>query len=218
MNVREKIFRVVAFIFSFINLLFQFILIQKGTENFADFIIQTIAFSSYMTIWSNILVALVYILPLIASKTKVGKFLSKPVAQTAMLVYISIVCIVYFLLLAETWNPQGLQKFVDVSLHYVIPMLYVLFWILFAEKGNLQFKNVFLWLLFPLIYLVYSFIIGTIRNTYPYPFLDLDNNTLVYVGMMIAIICAAYVVIGMIAVVADKLLYKIKNNRAVNQD
>ena len=218
MNVREKIFRVVAFIFSFINLLFQFILIQKGTKNFADFIIQTIAFSSYMTIWSNILVALVYILPLIASKTKVGKFLSKPFAQTAMLVYISIVCIVYFLLLAETWNPQGLQKFVDVSLHYVIPMLYVLFWILFAEKGNLQFKNVFLWLLFPLIYLVYSFIIGTIRNTYPYPFLDLDNNTLVYVGMMIAIICAAYVVIGMIAVVADKLLYKIKNNRAVNQD
>lgn len=211
MSVKEKIFRIIVFLFSFINLVLQFILIQKNTIAFTDFIIQTIAFFSYMTIWSNILVALAYIVPLIAPKTRTGKFLSRPFAQTAILVYISIVCIVYFLLLANTWNPQGLQKFVDVSLHYVNPLLYFLFWILWVAKGNVQFKNVFAWLVFPLLYLVYAFIIGSMRNTYPYPFLDLDKNTLAYVGIMIAIICAGYVVIGMIAVAADKLLYKTKN-------
>lgn len=218
MGTKEKIFRIIAFLFSLINLVLQFILIQKGTKTFTDFILQTIAYFSYMTIWSNVLAALAYILPLMAPKTKAGKFLARPFSQTAVLVYISIVCIVYFLLLANTWNPQDLQKFVDVSLHYAIPMLYFIFWILFVARGSLHFKNVFVWLLFPLVYVVYALIVGTIRNSYPYPFLDLNKNNLVYVGMMIAVICTGYIVIGLIAVAADKLLYKIKNNRTVNQD
>lgn len=218
MSVKEKIFRCTVFLFSLINLLLQFILIQKGTKNFTDFILQTLAFFSYMTIWSNILVALVYILPLMVPKTRLGKFLSRPFAQTGVLVYISIVCIVYFLLLASTWKPQGLQKFADVSLHYIIPLLYFLFWMLFVQKGSVQFKNVFAWLVFPFVYVLYALIIGTIRNKYPYPFLDLDANTLAYVAMMVAIICTGYVVIGLIAIAADKLLHKIKNNKTVNQD
>jgi hypothetical protein len=218
MKVKEKIFRLIAFLFSFINLILQFILIQKGIKNFSEFVIQTIAFFSYMTIWSNVLVASVYFLPLMIPKTRAGKFFLQPFVQTAILVYIIIVCIVYSLLLAKTWNPQGLQKFADVSLHYIIPLLYVLFWILFVQKGSSKLQNVFAWLVFPLAYVIYALIVGSIKNSYPYPFLDLNKNTLAFVAMMIAIVCVGYIIIGIIAVAADKLLYKIKKGKSANPD
>lgn len=101
MSVKEKFFRNIAFLFSFIVLILQFMLIQSSTKNFTDFITQTITFFSYMTILSNTLAAIAYIVPLLFKNGR-AKFFSTPSFQSAILVYISIIFIVYHLLLAKT--------------------------------------------------------------------------------------------------------------------
>src|SRR5579885_727638 len=153
---KEKIIRIVLFVFGLITLTAQFAILQRDVTGVSDFFVNSITFFSYMTILTNTLVALVYIVPVLSPQSKFGNFLSKPTAQTATLVYIIIVCIAYHFLLAHIWNPQGLQKPVDISLHYAVPILYTIFWFLFVQKGTLKYKHAFAWLLYPLIYLIYA--------------------------------------------------------------
>jgi hypothetical protein len=60
----------------------------------------------------------------------------------------------------------------DNLLHSIIPVLYLIFWIFFVRKQSLQWKDIFPWLIYPLVYLVYVLIRGAYFGVYPYPFVD----------------------------------------------
>lgn len=197
-SAKERITRIVLFVFGLITLAAQFAILQKNVNGFADFMSHTITFFSYMTILTNTLVALVYIVPVIFPTSRFGKFLSKPFAQTATLVYIVIVCIAYHFLLARVWNPQGLQKAVDISLHYIVPILYTLFWFLFVQKGILKYKYAIIWLVYPGAYLIYAMLRGSYTGIYPYYFLDIQKNSAERVLSVIAILLCSYLITGFI--------------------
>jgi len=86
-----------------------------------------------------------------------------------------VVGLVYNSILRFLWNPQGLQWIVDELLHSVIPLLFIVFWLLIVPKGKFQWKNVLAWLLYPLIYLVFVLLRGLPSSFYPYPFIDVDK-------------------------------------------
>ena len=65
-----------------------------------------------------------------------GAVLLPPVGAGRRAAYIAIVGIIYRLLLRQLWNPQGMQWVADVILHDVIPVGYVLYWLLFAPGRN----------------------------------------------------------------------------------
>src|SRR5712692_5535670 len=112
---------------------------------------KTIAkFFSFMTIWTNILVAGVVSFPLLLPKNALSKYLSRPFIQGAVLVYILHVSIAYHILLADIWNPQGGQKVADISLHYAMPAIYLIFWIIFVPKGFFRVGKVHTILIYPL--------------------------------------------------------------------
>jgi len=131
-----------------------------------------VQFFSYFTILTNIIVALYFTLVLLKRRTQKDDWLTKPKTQTAILVYIVIVGIVYNLVLRFLWDPRGLQLVADELLHTVIPLLFLLYWFLFV---NLQWKDAFAWLLYPLIYLVHVLSRGALISLYPYPFIDVPT-------------------------------------------
>src|SRR6187200_1657449 len=96
-------------------------------------------FFSYFTIDTNILVALCFTFIVLGSKSRLGKFFTKSSTITALTVYIIIVGIVYNTILRLTWNPQGLQLVVDEILHSVIPVLFILFWVIFVPTEGLKY-------------------------------------------------------------------------------
>ena len=164
-----------------------------------------------MTILTNILVALVYIVPLVMPATKPGKFLSNPFVQTATLVYIIVVCIGYHVLLSKIWSPQGLQKAADISLHYLVPVFYIFFWLFFVQKGTLKYTFAFTWLLYPAAYLIYAIIRGSITGIYAYYFLDLQKNELQHVITIITALLSAYIIVGLVAIfIYRKILMRLK--------
>jgi peptidoglycan biosynthesis protein MviN/MurJ (putative lipid II flippase) len=104
-----------------------------------------------------------------------GKFLSKQQTLTAVTVYILVVGLIYNIILRVLWKPEGLQMIVNELLHSVIPVLFLLYWLIYVPKNQLKWKNAWPWLLYPLIYTIYVFIFGAITGFYPYPFIDLTQ-------------------------------------------
>jgi hypothetical protein len=131
-----------------------------------------VRFFSFFTIQSNILVAICFTFLWLKPNSKLGIFFSNPKNNSAITLYITIVGLVYNAILRFLWAPLGLQKIVDEVLHLVIPILVLVYWFLFVDKKLLVFKNIFPWLIFPFLYLVYTLIRGHFFQFYPYPFVD----------------------------------------------
>jgi hypothetical protein len=141
-----------------------------------------ITFFSFFTILTNILTASVFTAVAFYSKHGWGKWLCRPSVQAATAVYIAIVGMVYQLLLRQLWNPQGAQWVADVLLHSMVPVGYVVYWLLFAPRAGLSWKDSVTWLIYPGVYLVYVLARGAVSGLYPYPFVDV--NVLGYGGVL----------------------------------
>ena len=141
-----------------------------------------ITFFSFFTILTNILAASVFTAVAFHPKHGWGEWLSRPSVQAATAVYIAIVGMVYQLLLRQLWNPQGAQWVADVLLHSMVPVGYVVYWLLFAPRVGLSWKDSVTWLIYPGVYLVYVLARGAVSGSYPYPFVDV--NVLGYGGVL----------------------------------
>jgi hypothetical protein len=141
-----------------------------------------ITFFSFFTILTNILTASVFTAVALHPKHGWGTWLCRPSVQAATAVYIAIVGMVYQLLLRQLWNPQGAQWVADVLLHSMVPVGYVVYWLLFAPRAELSWKDSVTWLIYPGVYLVYVLARGAVSGLYPYPFVDV--NVLGYGGVL----------------------------------
>lgn len=147
-----------------------------------------VQFFSYFTILTNILVAVYFTLYLLKRKPQQEAWFTNPKAATAITVYIIIVGLVYNVILRPLWDPQGWQLIADELLHSFIPLFFLVYWFLFVQRRNLQWKDAFLWLLYPFIYLVFVLSRGAITGLYPYPFIDVNvlgyNRVLLNCGIL----------------------------------
>lgn len=166
----KKILAVIGAILGWFAVITQFYLIIVNRKYSVAFTV--VNFFSFFTILTNILTAICFTFSAIKPKLRITEFLTKPTSLTAVTVYITLVGLVYNIILRFIWNPQGLEMVVDELLHSVIPVLFIIFWLIFVPKGGHEWKGVFKWLIYPLIYLVYTLIRGSMTGYYPYPFLN----------------------------------------------
>jgi hypothetical protein len=154
-----------------------------------------ITYLSFFTILTNFLVALVFTAAVLGPASGWGQFFRRPSVQAGSAAYIAIVGIVYRLLLRQLWNPQGMQWVADVILHDVIPVGYVLYWVLFAPRTELRWRDALGWLVYPTVYAVYVLARGAVSGLYPYPFMDV--NVLGYGGVLVHAAVFLLVFLGM---------------------
>lgn len=133
-----------------------------------------IRFFTFFTILTNILVAIVFTANWLQPKNSF-QFFNKPNTQLAIAVYIFVVGFVYNTILRFIWQPKGWDKVADELLHLIIPIVYILFWYFKFSKKEINYKSVFGWLLFPIIYIVIVMIRAYFSGYYPYPFLHVGN-------------------------------------------
>jgi len=172
----KKICMVVIAITAWFALALQLYLMLKRAPSIGFSATDTVInFFSYFTILSNLLVAKSLTVSLLLPSSPFGIFFSKMSVQSAIAVYIFIVGLVYNLVLRNLWDPEGWQLVADNLLHVAVPVLYVLFWLIFTPKKILQWKNIFPLLIFPAVYLGYSLIRGSVTGWYPYPFVNADK-------------------------------------------
>jgi hypothetical protein len=166
---------------------------------FAELLIR---FFSYFTIWANVLVAVT----LTAAATGLGGFLSKPSIQAAAAVYITMVGVVYSIFLRGAWDPEGWTAIADHSLHDVIPILYVAYWLIFAPKAEVSWAAPIKWLVFPAVYFAYSLLREAVMGRYPYWFADVELLGYPTALMNAGLVLLAFAVVGFIYAGIAKLL------------
>jgi len=127
---------------------------------------------SFFTILTNTLVALTLTLPAVTPSSRLGRFFARPATVTGVAAAIALVGGVYVTLLRHVWEPRGAQLVADVVLHYVTPVLFLLFWWSAVDARDVGHGDVPAMLVYPLCYLGYALARGAATDEYPYYFID----------------------------------------------
>jgi hypothetical protein len=128
----------------------------------------TLNFFSYFTNLANLFAAFVLLRSAFSR--------SPPSPSTDGMRYVSavnmaVVGIVFVVLLRDV-DLGDLLPWVNVALHYVMPVAVVLDWLLQAPGSRLTRRHLAAALVFPAAYLAYVLLRGAARGWYPYPFLN----------------------------------------------
>ena len=106
----------------------------------------------------------------------------------------------------------------SVLFHIILPIMFVLDWLLFYEKGKVKTIYPICSTLFPLLYVIFIFIRAwilefdsTVPYIYPYFFLDLDKLGVMGVIKWVIFLSIGFVIGGFLLYGIDKVIFKIKN-------
>jgi hypothetical protein len=129
-------------------------------------------FFSFFTIQSNLLAAAVLLWGALAPASSWASATADRVRGAAVL-YMSITGVVYGVLLSGYQEElQTTVPWVDTVVHRVMPLVMVIDWLVEPPHGSITPRSVLIWLMYPLLYVMYSLVRGPLVGWYPYPFLD----------------------------------------------
>lgn len=127
-------------------------------------------FFSFFTIQSNIIGAVALAWIALARKQSSGLMLFRGGAT----LYLAITGIVYGTLLAHLPGAavDTTGVWVNNIVHRIAPAVIVIDWFLSPPAVTLAFRQALVWLIYPVLWLVYTLIRGAHVHWWPYPFLD----------------------------------------------
>ena len=134
--------------------------------------------------------------------------------RAGVAVAITLVFIVYAAVLSGLWQPQGLVLLCDVLLHYVTPLIFVLWWLIAGADGTTRWRDISWWMIYPLAYLAYALIRAPFAGEVPYPFLDVARNGDASVALASLAITALFVGLSALAVLVDHGIGRLRGKPA----
>jgi carbon starvation protein CstA len=155
-------------------------------------------FFSFFTIESNVLAAVAMLLGVVSVLTAKGA--EKEWFTTLRLVattYMTVTLVVYNLLLRNVELPQGQTvAWSNEILHVLGPLLVILDWLLAPGRNRLEWRRVWVVVIFPVLWAAYTLIRGPIVGWYPYPFLNPDESQNGYLSVSFYVILISAIMLG----------------------
>ncbi|KAF2507046.1 hypothetical protein EYY60_21295 [Flavobacterium zhairuonense] len=198
----------IIFILELYALPTQFYLLLNGSE--FTFISATIRFFSFFTILTNSIVFLWSGMFLFGGKSNIKSFLSKCTTITAITVYIMIVGIVFNVLLRSIAHLEGQHRIVSEIFHSVVPTLFFIYWLFVVPSEKISFKVVLPWLIYPIVYIIYTLLHGISTDFYPYPFVDITK-----IGFEKAILNGFFVLVAFVILSCILIFISNKRNKII---
>ena len=114
-------------------------------------------------------------------------------------------------------DPQANWRISSISFHVILPVMYVIDWILFYQHKKVRWYYPLASVIFPMVYIAFIYTRAAIVNfnpevpyLYPYFFLNLDNLGVAGVVKWVAILFVGFIALGYIFYGIDKAI-KSKN-------
>ena len=186
------------------------ITIPASMEAGRSFLGSIVFLFSFFTILTNIGAVLVHVSLLSPSGYAWFPAFAGSRLRAGVAVAISLVFIVYATVLARLWQPQGLFLLCDVLLHYVTPVLFVLWWLIAGADGSTRWRDISWWMVYPLAYLAYVLLRAPIAGEVPYPFLNVEKNGAASVAISALATTGLFLVLCVIAVFADHWVARLR--------
>lgn len=173
--------------------------------------LSVVNFFSYFTNLSNLFVAVVMLVGAIHRFQRKEPKPWEDLVRGASVAGITVVGIVFSLLLRNE-DLGSLRPWVNIVIHYIMPVAAIADWLYQPPKSRLRLSQIPYWLAFPLLYLLYTLIRGAVVGFYPYPFLNPAN-----VGGYASVLLYSSCIIGLFVVVSALIITlgnKFKRNPA----
>lgn len=159
---------------------------------------------TYFTHLTNLWLLLTYLA--IVSGWRVLAPLARPFAMTSAAALIALVMVFFHFMLAPVSKMTGMLIWASYLLHYVTPLTYLAFWLLFMPHGRLRFGQLPAMLAPGLVYAAWALGRGAVVHEYPYAILDADKLGYGKVAISVGVIIAAVAVFAALLIVIDRLL------------
>ena len=130
---------------------------------------RVVRFVSYFTVQSNVIVTLIAVLLTIRPDRNGAVFRA---LRLDALLCITVTGVVHFFLLRPIQHLEGWDAVGDVGLHIAVPLLTVVGWVLFGPRPRVAGATLLGSLIYPVLWVIYTFARGAVAGWYPYPFLD----------------------------------------------
>lgn len=170
----------------------------------------------YYTVQSNIICFLYFFFLAVFSPKK-----EKAVFRGAVTMCIAVTAIAYLFMPNTAKADASSDRFFyigNILMHYIVPAMAILDYLLFFPKGQYKALHPLCWLILPYLYLLFTMICAKFgskifsgfgsASRYPYPFLDTDIYGKNKVTLIIVLITAAFLALGYLSFVIDRLLGK----------
>lgn len=109
--------------------------------------------------------------------------------RLASLFGITVTGIVYTTVLARIHEPHGwAETFTNLVFHYAVPVMMVLGWLMFGPRPRIETRSIALALLWPVAWIGYTLIHGSLSGWYPYPFVDVATHGYATVALNSALV------------------------------
>lgn len=186
--------------------------------------------TAYYTILSNILCFIYFAVLVIAQRKK-----ENALVRGGVTMCITVTGLVYHFMLnglmgtaVGTGVPLTALSVSNILVHYVVPIMVILDYFLFVPKG--QYKSLYplAWLVLPYAYFAFSMVRAEVSvraftgfgstSRYPYPFLDVDLHGWDKVLLIVLAVTVAFLALGYIVYVLDRLLGKNLGNSRKRRD
>ena len=143
-----------------------------------------------------------------------------PLLKFIGLLAILLTFIIFNFMLAGDREPELNFYINSVLFHIVLPIMYLIDWILFYEHKKIKWNYPLISVTFPVIYAIFIFTRAWILDfnpkapyIYPYFFLNLDELGITGVIKWIGILSIVFIVLGYIMYGLDKILVKKKKSK-----
>ncbi|MER8631638.1 Pr6Pr family membrane protein [Mesorhizobium opportunistum] len=210
-----RFLQVAGLIIGLAGLVLQFcITVPASMEAGRGLLGSVVFYLSFFTILTNIGAVLVHVSLLSPTGYAWLPAFAGPRMRAGVAVSIAMAMIVYATVLARLWQPQGLFLLCDVLLHYVTPVLFVLWWLISGADGRTRWSDISWWVLYPIVYLIYALARAPLAGEVPYPFLDVAKNGAGSVAMASLAITGLFLAICVVAVLADQGVARLRTKTA----
>ena len=177
----------------------------------SDPVSAVIYYFSFFTTLTNMLVVLIYLGAIVRGQRWLMLF-RKPVTRATAAAAITLVGAYYHLMLAGLYQIEGLMAVCVFIMHYVAPVLYLVWFAAWNRSGTLQMNAIPAMLAYPLIYLIFILVRGAMTSDYPYPSFDIGALGFGPVAAMSAALMVVLIAFSAVAITVDRSLLASKRS------
>ncbi|MGF7191758.1 hypothetical protein JOE11_004826 [Robbsia andropogonis] len=176
--------------------------------SWAESAIRTASYLTNLTIALSAVCFVVVLLAMTPLKRWLPPWSYRASVITAVTLYLAFVGCGYNLLLRGHWAPTGMRAVLNEVVHTIVPILALIYWMLYVPRFTVNARRLWLWLVYPLGYLFCMLWSGSVRDFYPYPFINVER-----LGIERVLGNALGLVIGFLALMALFLLINHRRRR-----
>ncbi|HJP81832.1 MAG TPA: Pr6Pr family membrane protein [Candidatus Saccharimonadales bacterium] len=128
----------------------------------------------YFTNLSNIVAGVILVISALYLMRRRKPSVKDDLIRGAATLYMTITGLIYVTLLSGE-DLGLLMPWVNIVTHIILPLYVLVDWMYQPPLSRLRVKQIAVWLVWPIVYVTYTLIRGSITGWYPYPFLNPDK-------------------------------------------